>query len=379
MSGKDSASLCCKQWRPWRRSVWSGRLCSSVFSASQKDRLAKAISNKVAAGGAAARGEKPPVTQTFTSPLRYFSESDWDVFADMRRTTQQVALRMAQRLRLLNADRLSEDSFSHLAALVAAARASDASEVELFGIVLELKTACSGLVQAGGVVPFLWEFPVDPGNLPQALHDRAYARESPVAKSLEQFRVLEQRWLRRRTHKALRGTPILMPGLNARTPVLMPAGSQSDATATAPLANLVVQLLATAAGQQCQVSLATCSRFRATPAARVQAHQTRAPELKMSLMRMLQQKIWELKLRQAALELHLSRRLHIHRRRSSHHPRRWLVAIGAHPIRSSRHPSCSCRFAASRSWMPRHPSCSCRVAASRSSIPHHPSSLAEAG
>ncbi len=223
---------------------------SSAFSASQKDRLAKAISNKVTAGGAAARGEKPLVTQTFTSPLGYFSESDWDVFTDMRRTTQQVALRIAERLRMLNVSCLSEDSFAHLASLVAAARTSDASEVELFGIVLELKTACSGLVQAGGVVPFLWEFPVDPGNLPQALHDRAYSRESPVAKSLEHFRVLEQRCPRRKSHKALRG----IAPQNARTPILMPAGSQSDAAATAPLANLVVQLQAAAAGQQGQVN-----------------------------------------------------------------------------------------------------------------------------
>ena len=132
-------------------------------------------------------------------------------------------------------------------------------------------------------------------------------------------------------------------------------------------------------GSKVRSVVATCSRFRATPAACVQAHQTRATELKISLMRMLQQKVWELKLRQAALELHLSRRLHIHRRRSSHHPRRWFMAIGAHPSCSSRHPSCSCRFAASRSWMPRHPSCSCRAAAGRSWIPHHPGSLAEAG
>ena len=99
-------------------------------------------------------------------------------------------------------------------------------------------------------MPFLWEFPVDPGNLPQALHDRAYSRESPAAKSLEHFRVLEQRCPRRKSHKALRG----IAPQNARTPILMPAGSQSDAAATAPLANLVVQLLATAAGQQGQVS-----------------------------------------------------------------------------------------------------------------------------
>ena len=121
---------------------------SSVFSASQKGRLAKVISNQVAAGGAAARGDKQPTTQTFTSPPGYFTENDWDVITDMRKTTQQAALRVAERLRMLNVACLSEDSYAHLAAMIAAARTSNASAVELFGLVSEPKTACSGLAKA---------------------------------------------------------------------------------------------------------------------------------------------------------------------------------------------------------------------------------------
>ena len=233
----------------------AGAVAESAFTAEQKRAVATAVSERFAALDQQRRG-KDPITQTLVTPWAYLTKSDWDFIEDKGNHDLHAVTCVMNRLRLLNVHALSEDSFAHLSALLAAVRNPGASRADLFTTVLDLKNAASGTRRENG--DHLWVFPHVASELPSALYDQAYREEAPAPRTLPNVRLLEQRCPRRRSNKHVRAMsqPAAAPPVHQSLTDLVSANA-------APGVDPLVGALAQALGQI--LSSSSSAREQANP------------------------------------------------------------------------------------------------------------------